>query len=330
VTRRPGRLRPWRLLVAALALTAVLAPSARATTPRLPLARVHMINYYPAGRPWSAMWVRWDAAGIDADLAKVASLGANAVRLIVPPAAFGYPTPSATMQAHLHDAVAMAAAHGLAVQLTLFDWFGGYTDVRGSKAWATAIAHPFANDPRVSSIELRNELDLADPTAVAWARALLPHLQRQVGDVPTTISVNGPATSVGLLRGLLAPVTPTFWSYHYYDGTSGDRARAAFAVARAGAGRQPLYLGETGADSWARRGESAATAEARQAAFLAAVFAAAAAEGLPAPAPWTYSDFADGTLPAGSQPRQAAFGLVRLDGSEKPAAAVVRAAFTGG
>src|SRR2546423_787321 len=76
------------------------------------LAGLKVMNYYPAQNGWTYMWTRWDPAGLDADLNRIASLNANAVRIIIQTWTFGYPAPHPTMQDHLAQMVALAQRHG--------------------------------------------------------------------------------------------------------------------------------------------------------------------------------------------------------------------------
>jgi hypothetical protein len=127
------------------------------------------INYYPSNAGWSAMWTSFDAARIDADLAQAAALGADNVRVIVFPQSFGFPTPKAEYAERLRKFISIADSHGLTVKLTLFDWWAGYRDAAGSAAWVKALLTPYANDPRVLAVELKNEFQPADTAAVAWS-----------------------------------------------------------------------------------------------------------------------------------------------------------------
>ena len=319
-------------LLAALLVTPILAsaalPSAEAATTRLPLADAKMVNYYPSSHGWTTMWTAFDPVELDRDMGRIADLGGNAVRFIVQPSAFGYPTPNATMRDRLATAIDIADKNGLAVELTLFDWFSSYLDVNGSKAWASALLAPYAHDNRVFAVELQNELPVENASAIAWATALLPHL-RSVTDSPTTISVNGTPARLATIKTLLGDTRPSFWSYHYYDQVLGAGASSAFALAKTIAAPLPLYIGETGVDTLPRIGEDTAAAEARQDHFYRAVFTAAAARGLPAPAPWTLLDFTSTGIPGRTTPGQYTFGILHTDGSAKPAAATLRDAFHG-
>ena len=316
------------LVTAVLAVAGVISIPATAAPMRLPISEVRMVNYYPASHGWSAMWTRWDAAEFDRDMARLAGLGANSVRLIVQSGAFGFPTPSATMQQRLAEAVRIADRHRLAVQLTLFDWFSSYGEIDASKRWASAVLAPYAADHRVWSVELQNELPVENPLAVTWAAALLPHLGDRT-TAPVTVSVNGDPARLRSLKSLLGAARPDFWSYHYYDQVQASGAYQAFAAAKAHAAPLPLYIGETGVDTQLRSGEDKAAAYARQDHYFRTVFTAARANGLPAPAPWTLWDFAPGSYPGRQWAGQYAFGLYQLDGTAKLAAATVRAAFAG-
>ena len=329
--RARARTRLLAALAALLLLPIVVSsalPAAQAAASRLPLADAKMVNYYPSSPGWTSMWTSFDPVEFDRDMGRIAYLGGNAVRLIVQPSAFGYPAPSAQMTDRLASAIAIADSHGVAVELTLFDWFSSYVDVNGSKAWAAAVLKPYADDARVFAVELQNELPIENVAAVSWASTMLPYLQT-ITTAPTTVSVNGTPARLASLKTLLAGVHPTFWSYHYYDQALGVGAASAFALAKGIAAPEPLYIGETGVDTLPRPGEDAASAEDRQDHFYRAVFTAAAARGLPAPAPWTLWDFTSTAIPGRTTPGQYSFGMLRTDGTAKPAAVTTSNAFHG-
>jgi endo-1,4-beta-mannosidase len=275
------------------------------------------------------MWRRWDPARIDADFARIAGLGANAVRIIVHPDAFGYPAPDPDRLAELRRTVELAAAHRLTVQLTLFDWWGSYDDTAGSESWAQAVLAPYRDDPAIAFVEVKNEVDPSDPRVDAWLRRLLPVVREAVGAVPVTVSVTGPDPVARLraLHDVLAADPPDFYDLHYYGRP--DAARATFEQAVSTVAPVALYIGETGVSS-APVG-SAQDAEAAQARYLATVEAAAVAAGLPDAAPWIFQDIVPSAVPgtADRSPKQMSFGLLRADGTEKPAAAAIQALFTG-
>ena len=93
------------------------------------------------------MWEPWRLQRIAADLRRLRSLNANAVRVVLPAHFIGYPEPEERYLERLRELVGIAARNGLRVQLTLFDSWGAYRDIEGSKQWARAVLGPFVGDP---------------------------------------------------------------------------------------------------------------------------------------------------------------------------------------
>jgi hypothetical protein len=322
------RVRSARLLRALIALLLVplagLAACGAGTSVEERLRDLRLISYYPSAAPWTNMWNRWDAATVDRDFALAAGLGASAVRIIVHPDAFGFPVPAPARTAELAQAMTLAREHGLAVQLTLFDWWDGYQDIAGSDTWAGAVLTPYRDDPRLAFVELKNEIDPGDPAAMAWARHELRTVRSLTGGVPVTVSVAGnePLDEVRRLKAALGDSQPDFYDIHYY-GDPGA-ARAVFAAARSSVAPYPLFVGETGASSDGAGGYPT------QDLYLRTVQWAARSLGLPAPAPWILRDVIKEDVPAGQDTGDLGYGLLTADGREKPAAASVRALFAAG
>jgi hypothetical protein len=285
------------------------------------------LNYYPSDAAWSAMWTDFDAKRIQADLAKAAALGADNVRVIVFPEAFGYPRPRSGYAERLRTFVDIAAKNGMTVKITLFDWWDGYTDVARSISWAKAVLAPYANDPRVIAVELKNEFQPADGAAVAWVRKLIPAVRAAVPAMPLTLSVDGGTGAPGMARikKALAGTPLDYYDFHFYG--SSERALTEIRKAQAAVAPTPVVIGETGMST-------AADSDGEQAAFLARVFRAAREAGVGSVSPWTFTDFSKGAIPGNSEvsekPAQYKFGLHRADGTPKAAAGVVRDAWTTG
>jgi hypothetical protein len=283
------------------------------------------LNYYPTTAGWSAMWTGFNPARIDADLAKAAALGATNVRVILFPQTFGYPAPKAEYTDKLAKFVALAAAHGMTVKFTLFDWWDGYGDVAGSTAWATAILKPYLDDNRVIAVELKNEIDPSNAAAMAWAKRIVPAVRAAAPGLPLTFSVDGAvgATGMAKIKAALAATPLDYFDFHYYGNS--ERALANIRRAQAAVAPTPIVIGEVGLNTLQN-------SEGEQAAFLARVFEGATAAGVQSVAPWTLNDFATGAIPSSNTartPAQYTYGLYRTDGTAKPAAAVVRAEWTG-
>lgn len=294
-----------------------------------PLSDLRLVNYYPAHHGWGHMWTQWDPPAIQRDFGQIAAMGANGVRLIVQPAQFGFPDPSAMMLARLTTAVRLAGEQGLRVQLTLFDLAWPYNQLAASARWAAAVLAPFRSDPRIAFIELQNEMDARNPSAMAWARALIPFI-RSYAQRP--VAVSSFAYGAYGIRGFadlvaaLSSARPDIFSFHFYGDPSD--AKAVFAWAKKLAAPSQLYIGEAGLPTGSTQtGPIIAVKERAQMRFFAYVEKATVELGLPPAAPWTWSDFAPGTLNASSPGAEYRFGLVRLDGSKKPAYGFLRTFF---
>jgi hypothetical protein len=311
-------------------------PPAPAGSPRVErLRHLKLVSYFPARHGWQRMWTAWSPEEIDADFARLASLGANGVRIVLFPDTFGYPAPSAQMMTRLHDMVQLASSHGLQSVLTLFDQFGNWADIAGSTRWLDAVIRPYAGSQIIAFIELYNEVDPNESHAMGWVIRMLPHLRKVAGGIPVTVSTSD-ANGIEALASLKAQLTlspPDFYSLHYF-GTEG-LAYSTFAQAKRTVAPAMLFLGEFGFPTAAREGARVgvpaepadpAALEAYQAHYYRAVLWAAKALGVAA-APWMLNDFAPGAIPPGataSDARQYRFGLFRPYGSPKPAATALR------
>lgn len=303
--------------------------TARETPQQREIQGIKEVNYYPSANGWAYMWSNFDPTVIDRDFGRIQAMGANTVRIFIQPSVFGYPAVNPVMADRLAQVVALAAEHSLRAHLTLFDWWSGYTDISGSKEWVRSLLSPYKGDPRIVVVELKNEIDSQDQTAVSWVAAMLPYLSTVTPGTLRTVSVANvsPQVFASFVRALENSL-PDFWDYHYY-GPAWD-AYNSFSKLKALAAPRPLFVGETGYSTAGTAGDQAALEQA-QASYYQVVFSAAAALGLPDPAPWILNDFASTAIPPGRTADNLAeygFGLYRVDGTPKPAVAVIKAAFT--
>jgi hypothetical protein len=324
----------------ASAVTTSLGDAMKSPLARIPAPReLKVVSYYPADAGWTKMWTDWRPEVVAADLQRIASLHANTVRAVVQPGLFGYPHPSPTYASRLREFVSLAAQARLHVQLTLFDWWYDWSDLRGSRTWARELLAPYSGDPRVAFVELRNEIVVKRHT-MSWARTMIPFIRALMrGRTPVTLSVTGtdPVRQLAALKRGLRSVRPDFFDIHYFGG-GGELAASVLSRAKTVASPTPLWLGETGyptttsLSGYGRVPRTPQAQEAAQAHFLASVGWAAHANALPAAGVWTLTDFLPSALPDGRVKIPDAefhYGLFRTDGSEKPAARVVRDTFCG-
>jgi hypothetical protein len=294
------------------------------------IAGLRLVNYYPAGDSWTKMWTNWNASALGSDFARIHALGGNAVRIIVFPYTFGWPKVSPLMAARFATTLDIAAQNDLAVQVTLFDWWGQYNDISQSKEWLRSLLRPYTSDPEIQLVELKDEVDPADSAEVAWVRALLPALQSVMRRTPSTVSVSGTSGPSGFmqLREELGGAPLDVADMHCYQ--SEVTAYSWMLAAKRAAGDLPLFVGEIGDPSTDANGASTTAAAYQQAHWYSVVFAAARAAGVSTPAPWTLYDFKPGTIPsAESDPQQYYYGLYSDTGQWRPAVEVVKEAFAG-
>jgi hypothetical protein len=322
------------VLIGSLLLSTVLptslAHAATSTPPTLAsrmaaVATAKTINYYPSNAGWTNMWTGFDPVRIDTDLTKAAALGATNVRVIVFPTTFGYPVPSATYVNRLSQFIGIADTRGLDVKLTLFDWWSNYADAANSISWAQTLLSPYATDPRVIAVEVKNEFPPTDAAALTWVRQVIPAIRTTAPDMPLTLSVDGVsgATGMGTLKSQLTTTPLDYYDFHFY----GNSERALAEIRRAQNAVTPdlVVIGETGAST-------VSGTEGDQGAYLGRVFRAAREANVTSVAPWILNDFATGSIPPNSavstQPAQYKYGLYRTDGTAKFSASVVGPAWT--
>lgn len=294
------------------------------------VANIKELNYYPARAGWILMWTDFNPKVIGRDFGRIRALGANTVRIIVQPDAFGFPTVRPRMARRLSKVVRLAKQHSLGVHLTLFDLWSGYSSVRASKKWAKSLLSPYRHDHRITVVELKNEINPENPAAVTWVTKLLPYVKKLMpGTLETVSTPNVPPKDFESFTHALRHSPPDFWDYHYYGPAFG--AYWSLHKIRALAGKQPLFIGETGY-STVGSGKSHKTLDHLQAHYYLLVFRAARQLGLASPAPWIFSDFAPGGIPPGrlaQEPQAYKFGLYRVNGTRKKAASVVSSFFKG-
>ncbi len=146
------------------------------------------INYYPRNYAWTGFWEQWDSAIVemDADLERIADLGANTVRIFLHQG-------MENLLTELDGTLDLIASHGLKAHVTLFDcwdpWAPG-SSIEGNKALIDQIVLPLKDDERIAVWELKNEVDLGNPDVPGWVGEMYPYLKQQAGDTPCTVSVN--------------------------------------------------------------------------------------------------------------------------------------------
>ena len=291
---------------------------------------VNGINYFPQDHPFDAFWANYDPDVVDADLERIAGLGADSVRVFLPFDELGGRWTTEEQLEPVIDFLDRAEAHELEVVATLFD---GRTDHRTDKwdsdrAHAETVVQALRDHPALMMWDLKNEPDrdigangVSEQLMYAW----LGHVAHVVrGEDPATPLTVGWSTPEAALA---APIHTDVVSYHYYAPTS-EFEELAIRVQEHAAGR-PVLVSEFGLPTWNSYFPGGHT-EVEQARYIADVRSSAERLGLRGTMAWTLWDLAESPPDAGRFPwntgPQKALGLLRADGTEKPAAALIDSA----
>ncbi|MEV0900666.1 cellulase family glycosylhydrolase [Actinoplanes sp. NPDC049802] len=186
---------------------------------------------------------------------------------------------------------------------------------------------PYADDPRVIAVEVKNEFQPSDAAAVTWVRQVIPAIRGTAPAMPLTLSVDGGTGAAGMtsIRSQLATTPLDYYDFHFYGAS--ERSLAEIRRAQNAVAPDLVVIGETGVSTHSGT-------EGEQGAYLARVFRAAGEAGVGSVAPWTLNDFSPGAIPPNSavstMPAQYKFGLFHTDTSPKIGASVVDDAWTTG
>ncbi|MBP1464904.1 cellulase family glycosylhydrolase [Candidatus Chloroploca sp. M-50] len=284
------------------------------------------INYYPQATPWDTFWPQYSPAVIDRDLSRIKGLGLNTIRIFIPYEQFGGPRVDLVMLDRLGDLLDRAQAQDLKVIVTLFDFRADY----GLLQWASADRHleailpRFATHPAILMWDLKNEPDLDDkvsgaPIVDAWLAHTVTLVRRLAPHHLVTIGWSSPMAA----RRLADQVDIV--QFHYYAPVV--EFAPAYAALRTEVPDRPVLLGEFGLPTWNSVFPHGHT-EAEQAVYYADLLTAMREVDAVGTLAWTLYDFTHvpatvaGRWPWQTGP-QAHMGVIRADGREKPAAALL-------
>jgi endo-1,4-beta-mannosidase len=336
------------------------------------------VNYWPR-RSAMYMWREFDIAEIGEEMAQIADIGFEVVRLFALTEDFlpGPMTVDATMVSRLVDVAGAAKDAGLRVVPTLivinmsgrFWWPVWMLDSQGNPGdlysdpilesqvlLATTCARALAGDDAIRAFDLSNEIDDSQnpksrEAGQLWASTLATAIRREAPGTPIQIGAHLPSlTSKNRLRvddlGAIAD-EDIMHAYPLYS----DVARSfldpelvpfscALTYALSGSGRPTLMQefglctappgapGQTIIDDFLGQPLSQYLASEDEAAtYYDAVLERLLITGAAGAYGWCYGDY-DSRLfhrpPIATAVRERTFGLVRADGTEKPAAEVWR------
>ena len=308
----------------------------------LPPLSVRGVNYFPRETPWRGLWTKTPADVWEKDMALAASLGVNTVRTFVQ---FSTPLeqagllqsngmPTTAYLDKIETLLSAAWRHGIRVILC-FEFSQNWLDARWKPGLAAVIA-AHRDDGRVLLWDLMNEPDdeakWTEATR-AYLKTALPLIKQLDTNHLTTIGLTWRANrleEVGL---------PDVMQYHEYAGRDKffaegpQRVLATFSRQRKVGGTRPLLVGEFGMSTArdeqhgvapelrAKIGTAPGT-EAEQARLYEIVLAGVEQGHAAGALAWCLHDYPI------RNPNESHFGLVRSDGTLKPAALVLRNVFS--
>lgn len=301
---------------------------------------LYAVNYFPVNNGGYQMWSSYDGPQYQADMALARSLGFNTLRVNLPAknGYFDFSRPTDAQLVNLADFYNRSKSAGIALQLALFDHWGNYGLVAGSKAWAGAVLGALPDTNNIAVIEIQNETRYAStdayrgrfdsgwppgaaapskvgPTAVAWARVMTRHIRSVTAGIPVTASCShGTADLAAYIAAASnTPEEPDWYDWHCYAGSSNLVHSALEAAVGAVGNPALLYIGETGLTSAPTGDQGAMQAQQVQSDYIQAVRWSCARLGLSEPSPWLLFDMNSSAQFPGGQ----AFGLFDTTGQAK-------------
>ena len=304
-------------------------------------------NYFNSQNPWAEMWRRWDGPQVDADLSRVSALGGNVIRISLPyDNSRTEPVVWQGLRARINpvfiqrinELLQIAAKYQLKVDVSLFDWYddapGANTpDDNQNMMYVDAIVGAFAGDDRIFAWDIHNEADIYFNWKHGRADKVLAWMSRVAGEI-RRLDPNHPiGISMSDYHNLYYKPDPSYKSaielsdfvaLHCYDAG----AIQPEIIALKNITSKPILLQETG---WPTvPGSNSNYNEPTQRFLYSLAVQAVQMQNTAGLLQWTLFDYIPGT--SGANPTdpndplliQDHFGLLRVDGSYKPAADVFR------
>lgn len=330
------------LLLSALFMSSpLLAAPAEIVREIKPLS-VRGVNYYPAQTPWGGLWTKTPPEVIEKDMALCASLNINTIRTFMMWNEFMDANGNVAPQyldkfEHLLSA---AWKNNIRV-IACFEIVPRGKNITAEK-WQRAMSAfvtRYKNDGRILMWDLMNEPESRDWDAESreYLRAALPFIKQLDGNHLVTVGI---AYQIDKLAEVGVPDVIQYHEYApksqlFTQGTK--RVESSIANMRKYGGTRPVIIGEFGMSTardaefgagkeWQEKLPPPPGNEAEQILIYGIVFNAAEKAKIAGVLPWclhSYPTQEKGFL----TPTESMFGLVRHDGTLKPAALFLRETF---
>ena len=315
-------------------------------------------NFYPKDQPWGDMWSRWNGEVTRQDLARAAEIGINSIRVLIPyKPANGWTDkdtgqPNAEYVGELRQLVQIAGDLNMKVVIALFDFYDPSEDnpTQGSaaearnKLYLEGIIPVFASDDRVLAWDLHNEPDqyttwndLRKPEVmIEWMGRMRDEVRRLDSNHPITVGMrqydnlfvadaSGAPPLGKSATGRTAADLSDFLSFHSYN--AGDMDWQIAYVK--GHTDRPVVLQEAG---WPTGPpcQQPDYSESRQTLLYDLMIKAARKGDLAGFMQWQLWDLYPGASSGGGrETNEDYFGLLRHDGTWKPAMPLFRDGWPG-
>lgn len=284
------------------------------------------VNYYPASASWKDFWTEFPVSQIKSDLEILQKINVNSVRIFLNHDYFSDVDTQSDANAKLKVFLDICAAKDIKVLVTLFDLRPDYTlsNLKRDAAHIDQLLAPVSEHPAILGVDIKNQADLDFPSwgqgvVEGWLTVMARHIQIHYPDLPVTVGWSNPNSALGLKDVV------DFVTYHEYGNVDGfaDRLESIKSQVQ----NKPVMITELGSTIWSPF-RSTTSAELKQAKRLEKQLAqSTAANGVFV---WTLNDFDHvGSDIVGRRPwrkaQQRHFGLIRADGSARPAKDVLQA-----
>ncbi len=298
-------------------------------------------NYYPRLHPWRTFHIgEWDPGGVEDELKRGVSLGANTVRIFIdypfsldrsktPQAKQPLLVPMPDYIANVRHFLTIAGRLDLKAIVTLFDsmdWKLYQPENHWmAEEYVREFVPSFVGDPRILCWDLQNEPDVA--IANIGSTAIIPFFQR----ISKQIRIMDPRhlQTIGWIdraRGKYFPDMDQyldFYCFHFYDKAENAANLMRFYKSKT---NKPVLLEEFGLATGGP-GIDSQRGEDNQVAHFSTIMTALAQNDMCGSVFWTLNDFPVGLAgnpPSPNDSPENHFGVFRTDYSEKPTTAVLR------
>lgn len=283
------------------------------------------INYYPASASWKDFWIEFPVDAIKSDLQNIRALNANSVRIFLTHDYFDHVETREDALSKLNIFLKLCEDNGIKVLVTLFDLRPNYElgNLQADINHINRILPTLSSHKAVLGVDIKNQADLdfknwGQDRVKGWLTIMMRHIHMQYPEVALTVGWSKAENATGLKD------TVDFVTYHEYESPENFGGRLNKIVSAVD--DKPVMITELGSTVWTPF-KTKHAAEARQAHRLETQLSQAGP--VSGVFLWTLHDFDHvgrevvGPLPW-RQAQQRHFGLIRSDGTIRPAANVLK------